>query len=316
MVQTWLQPRVAILDVTNPDAIDWFVRRLRTLQEEVGLDGFKFDAGEPCFLPFGCHTFRPLRHPAEYTNLYVTRVASKFPLGEMRSGYLTQSVPMFTRMGDKFSSFSVENGLGSLIPTLLTSGILGYPFSLPDMVGGNAYFLDMPTKDLVVRWAQANALMPAIQFSIAPWDLRGGSWWFAKFLDWLLNLFRDTKEEAIETSDCVRKALALRERFQSVLASEMDLAASTLEPICRPVWWASPRDPETFTIDDQFLVGDSLLVAPQLVDGARSRNVYLPEGSWRRVDLDLAEVGVEVGPVWLRHVTTELATVPVYERVS
>ena len=47
---------------------------------------------------------------------------------------------------------------------------MGYPFCLPDMIGGNAYFGRRPDRELLVRWAQANALMPAMQFSIAPWD--------------------------------------------------------------------------------------------------------------------------------------------------
>lgn len=314
MVQTWLQPRVAVLDVTNPNAVDWFADRLRSLQNDVGLDGFKFDAGEPCFLPFGCHTHRPLRHPAEFTHLYITRLASQFPFGEMRSGYLTQHVPMFTRMGDKFSSFGLENGLASLIPTLLTSGLLGYPFVLPDMVGGNAYFLDLPTKELVVRWAQANALMPAIQFSIAPWNLRDGAWWLARLLDWFLHPFRDTDAEAKETLNCVLEAMKLRNGLREIILPLMGQAALTLEPVCRPLWWASPEDPNTFTIADEFLLGDSILVAPQLQDGARQRDVYLPRGCWRR--LDAAGAGVaESGPRWLRGVATELDTVLVFELV-
>ena len=52
------------------------------------------------------------------------------------------------------------------LPTL---GLLGYPFVLPDMIGGNAYN-GRPSKELFVRWAQANAFMPALQFSHLPWD--------------------------------------------------------------------------------------------------------------------------------------------------
>lgn len=39
------------------------------------------------------------------------------------------------------------------------------------MIGGNAYFGQRPDRELMVRWTQLNALMPAMQFSIAPWDL-------------------------------------------------------------------------------------------------------------------------------------------------
>jgi hypothetical protein len=89
----------------------------------------------------------------------------------VRTGHKTQGVSLFTRMGDRFSTWDVSNGLQSIIPTLLTSGLLGYPFCLPDMIGGNAYFGQRPSHELMVRWTQVNALMPAMQFSIAPWDL-------------------------------------------------------------------------------------------------------------------------------------------------
>lgn len=50
----------------------------------------------------------------------------------------------------------------------------GYPFVLPDMIGGNGYNLphaqaDIPTKELFIRWVQANTFLPAMQFSFPPW---------------------------------------------------------------------------------------------------------------------------------------------------
>jgi hypothetical protein len=48
------------------------------------------------------------------------------------------------RMGDRDTVWGVDNGLRSLIPALLTSAVLGYPFCLPDMVGGNAYWGQFP----------------------------------------------------------------------------------------------------------------------------------------------------------------------------
>ena len=53
---------------------------------------------------------------------------------------------------------------------------LGYPFVLPDMIGGNGYSTDdpldesqPPSKELFVRWLQANVFMPGMQFSFVPW---------------------------------------------------------------------------------------------------------------------------------------------------
>lgn len=80
-----------------------------------------------------------------------------------------QELPIFFRMNDKGSRWGHQAGLKSMIPTALQFGIIGYPFVLPDMIGGNAYG-DWPSKELYIRWLQVNVFMPAVQFSIVPWD--------------------------------------------------------------------------------------------------------------------------------------------------
>lgn len=71
-------------------------------------------------------------------------------------------------MLDKASSWSIDNGLKTLVTTSLMMSIAGYHFNLPDMIGGNAYG-SRPDEELYVRWVQANAFLPALQFSIPPW---------------------------------------------------------------------------------------------------------------------------------------------------
>eukprot|EP00741_Cyanophora_paradoxa_P004891 tig00000849_g4746.t1 len=173
----WWQPGgAAALDVTNPAALEWYNAGLRRLQEKYGIDGFKFDGGEACFLPKrpepGCGTHAPLTAPGAYTAAYVRGVAAKFPLCEVRCGYGTQELPLLVREWDRFSTWGLDNGLRSLVTAALAFGAMGYPFVLPDMIGGNAYG-NVPERELVIRWAQANALLPSMQFSIAPWDYYG-----------------------------------------------------------------------------------------------------------------------------------------------
>mmetsp|Transcript_2135 Transcript_2135/g.4403 ORF Transcript_2135/g.4403 Transcript_2135/m.4403 type:complete len:848 (+) Transcript_2135:24-2567(+) len=284
----WNTQPVAALDVTNPDAVDWFVNRLKELQEKTGVDGFKFDAGEPCFLPRMPRTYQPLSTPAEYTQLYVQRVAGQFAGGvsEVRTGHSTQDVALMYRMGDRFSTWDAANGLRSLIPTLLTSGILGYPFCLPDMIGGNAYFNTFPDQELMVRWTQVNALMPAMQFSLAPWDLG-----------------RDTEM-------LVAKALKTRSKFEDHLAALAQEAADTLTPICRPMWMIAPEEEETYEIEDQFALGNDVIVAPVVRRGARQRDVYLTSGMWR----DFVDGSLIEGGQWLKNVAAPLDHLPIYVR--
>ena len=255
----WGTQPVRGLDFTNEAACEWFVRRLEKLQDEVGLDGFKFDAGEPCFLPYGARTHKPLNHPQEYSQAYVKNVCSKFPLSEVRVGMGTNAYTGLVRMGDKDTVWGVDNGLRSLIPSLLTSAVIGYPFTLPDIIGGNAYWNQTPDTELMIRWAQVSAFMPAVQWSIPPWEV---------------------SEEAYAAS--VEVMRMREELLLPKLEALSDAAKTTLEPICRPMWWLDPKDASTFAIDDQFAVGDDIIIAPVVEKGATSRSVYLPRGAWRR----------------------------------
>ena len=53
--------------------------------------------------------------------------------------------------------------------------MVGYPFVLPDMIGGNGYNDNTPDEEIFVRWLQANVFMPSLQFSYVPWDYLSGS---------------------------------------------------------------------------------------------------------------------------------------------
>lgn len=53
--------------------------------------------------------------------------------------------------------------------------MVGYPFVLPDMIGGNGYNNIRPDEEIFIRWLQANVFMPSLQFSYVPWDYLGGS---------------------------------------------------------------------------------------------------------------------------------------------
>lgn len=172
----WWQGIGGILDVTNEDAVEWFVSRLREMQTEYQIDSFKFDAGEMTYLPSSYSTRYRLGNPGYYTTLYVDMVSRLGDMIEVRCGFKSQRHSVFVRMGDKESTWGYENGFKTLIPTVLTLGILGYPYVLPDMIGGNGYGEDLgidvvlPERELYIRWLQLSAYLPSMQFSFVPWD--------------------------------------------------------------------------------------------------------------------------------------------------
>ncbi|MBA3532981.1 MAG: glycoside hydrolase [Ardenticatenales bacterium] len=283
----WWQGQGVALDVTNEEAVEWYLARLRSLQARYSIDGFKFDAGEPCFLPENFRTALPIT-PNEYTTLWVERIAAQFPLLEVRSAYCNQHLPIVVREWDRYSTWGLDNGLQSIVTSALTLGVLGYPFILPDMIGGNGYGEHRPNKELMIRWAQANALMPAMQFSIAPWD-------FDEETAWLCHRAVQWHSQALPT--------ILR------LAEE---ATQSGYPIVRPLFWLAPDDAETYAIGDQFALGQEMIVAPVMQEGARARDLYLPAGLWR----DVLRGDIVEGGRWLRGYPAGLEHLPWFEKVK
>lgn len=283
----WWQGRGALLDVTNPSAIQWFMERLQTLQNETGLDGFKFDAGEACFLPSDGVTHRSINDLCDYTRMYVDAVSQHYRLTEVRSGWGNQSAPIFFRQWDKTTSWGLDNGLHSVLSGILALGLSGYPFILPDMVGGNAYD-ENADAELMIRWTQLSALLPSMQFSLAPWDY------------------------GEECSRLCRRYAELHVEFAARIIQLARQATQTGEPIVRPLFWLWPNDEDALRCDDEFLLGDEFLVAPVVRPGMRQRDILLPPGRWK----DYWTGGIFDGPSHLLKYPAALETLPLFERLS
>lgn len=250
-------------------------------------------AGETKWMPLNTDMHISYFDPSDYIKHYID-VAVKSDTGsrrqEVRVGYRTQSAPILVRMMDRRSHWGIENGLRTLIPATLTFGLLGYPFVLPDMIGGNAYDGAVVEAELFVRWLQVNTFLPSIQFSIPPWHF------------------------GQDVIDHTREMLGLRESYTRLFEKLSAEAFTEGWPMVRPVWWIDPADMTTYTIDDQFLLGSALLVAPVVERGAVNRDIYLPRGHWR--DMNNKTQGPLNGPQWIRNYPTPLYVLPYFELID
>ncbi|CAG2109246.1 unnamed protein product [Medioppia subpectinata] len=295
-VKDWWNGKGGHIDFTNKKAQQWFISRLQHIRDTTGIDSFKFDAGELGWISADFKFNDPVidETPVTLTQLYAETAAQLGNMIETRVGCKTQHLPIFVRMLDKLSIWDYNGGLKTLIPTALMMSIGGYSFVLPDMIGGNAYG-NFPSKELYIRWLQlyirwlqVNTLMPTIQFSITPWD------------------FKESSQEVIDIS---KSMLKLHEQFTPLIIELAKNSVKTGEPIMRPIWWIAPNDPKAFLIDDQFLVGNDLLVAPVTTDKARKRDIYLPSGEWK----DQRGV-VHTGPQTLTDFKADLNELPYFAR--
>ncbi|CAH1780363.1 unnamed protein product [Owenia fusiformis] len=293
----WWQGIGGALDVTNPSAQQWWMNNLMKLKSQ-GVDSFKFDAGEVVWLPPRFKSNIPLSNPNMYTKYYA-ELCSKFGgMIEVRVGYQSQNLPIFIRIMDKDSVWGYNNGLKSLIPSSLLFGILGYPFVLPDMIGGNAYdennqdfatFSDIfgtkPDRELFIRWTQANTFLPSMQFSIAPWDYDDET-----------------------TKICLNMVKIHEEVATPIILKYANEATQNGAPIIRPLWWVDPMDFNTHGIDSQFLVGNEILVAPILEKGSTTRDIYIPRGKWK----DILRGDIITGPTNIKNYEVKLAELPYF----
>ena len=254
----WWNGTSAVLDFSNEAALEWFNAQLRRLMDDYGVDGFKFDAGDFDFYPSDALAKGGDVPAWEQCSLFVENAAS-FPYNELRAGWRNAGRPIVQRLHDKSHSWE---DLHKLIPEMMAESLMGFSFCCPDMVGGGSFetFLSGKTDpDLIVRSAQVHALMPMMQFSLAPW----------RVLD---------KERYDAVLGCVALRNSLLPRIESLFLR----AASTGEPIVAPLEYVFPHE-GLENVVDQFMLGDSLLVAPML-DKGTSRSVILPSGQWRSLD--------------------------------
>ncbi|XP_037292253.1 myogenesis-regulating glycosidase [Manduca sexta] len=275
----------AYIDFTNPEARQWFVRRLQALKDAYGIDSFKFDGGETSWSPqIPVLKGDIMDQPGIITADYVREMAKFGPMVEVRTGYRTQDLPVFVRMIDKDTYWTFENGLPTLVTTLLQMNINGYPLVLPDMIGGNGYN-EPPSKELFLRWLQANTFMPSMQFSYVPWDFDN------------------------ETIAISKKYVELHARYAPEIIAACRRATVDGSPVNPPIWWIAPNDTTAFDIWDEYLLGENILVAPVLERQARARDVYLPAGTWLAQGDPARRVR---GGDWLRNYPAPLDTLPYF----
>lgn len=253
----WWDGYSAIVDMTNPGAEAWLSGKLAGLMQRYGLAGFKFDAGDSRLYRSDNVTFRSVT-PNEHSMLYGA-YAERYPVNEVRACCKCAGRPIVQRIADRRHLWDAENGIRGLIPKAILQGLMGYPYLCPDMIGGGMFtdFLEESARkvdeELIIRYAQASALMPMMQFSYPVWS--GG--------DRLRDLCRDSAE--------------LHVRYGEEIWALAQQAAATGEPILRAMNY---QYPQLGWIEDQFMLGDRLLVAPVVQKGVRNRSVVLPQGRW------------------------------------
>jgi alpha-glucosidase (family GH31 glycosyl hydrolase) len=271
----WWFPGALLPDWTNPDARAWWLARRRYLLDEVGVDGFKTDGGE--------HAWGDeLRYAdgsrgVESNNLYPVRYAGAYHelLTQTGRDGLTFSRAGFTGAarvpahwaGDERSTW---DGFRASITAGLTAGASGVLFWGWDLGGFSG---EIPDAELYLRAAAMAALCPIMQYHSefnhhrlpsrdrTPWNIA-------------------TRTGDARVLPFFREFATVRERLVPYLTAESRKAVEARAPLMRALCFDWPADPLVWDHPYQYLLGESLLVAPVVGPGADRWPVYLPAGQW------------------------------------
>jgi alpha-D-xyloside xylohydrolase len=176
--------------------------------------------------------------------------------------------------GDTLSSWAELRNQVRVGLNMMLSGMPWWNSDIGGFVGGDIH--DDGFRELLVRWFQYGAFCPVMRLH----GLRG--------LEFSEDDFTASGDENEVWSfgqrayRILRSLLFFRERLRPYLDQQLAVAATSGVPPMRPLWFDDPDDPEAAAVEDQFLVGPDVLVAPVLESGASTRRLYLPRAvDWR-----------------------------------
>lgn len=257
-------------DLTNPEAQAYVKDALRAMVTDFGFDGWMHDFSE--WTPLDA-VLSDGRDPRGYHNTFPTdwqRMAREVfdelrPDGDYafiaRAGWTgTQEVAQIHWVGDQEATWEEGDGLPTVVPAMLSLGLAGQFHVTHDVAG----FSGGPsTKELFLRWTELGAFTPIFRTHEGNDKENNWSW-----------------EKDAETTAHFRRFARIHLLLEPLFRRLADEAQTDSAPIVRALFLQYPEDRETWSIADQFLIGDELLVAPVVHEGETSRSVYLPAGTW------------------------------------
>jgi alpha-D-xyloside xylohydrolase len=281
---------VGVVDFTKPEAREWWKDHLKALLRD-GASVFKPDYGERVPEDGMFHNGRTGREMHNlYLFLYQQAVieATREQTGRSpiwgRSGYIGSQRFPGTWAGD---TQVMWRAMKCCLRGGLSAGLTGFSFWSHD-IGG--FVGPKPSPELYIRWAQWGLLSPLSRFhGTTP---------------------REPWEYGAEAEGIVARCCRLRYGLIPYLLAAAEESCRTGVPIMRHMALEFPDEANAHTLDDQYVLGPDLLVAPVLVEGARSRQVYLPAGVWTELDRPRA---THDGPGFVK-LAAPLSRIPVLVR--
>jgi alpha-glucosidase (family GH31 glycosyl hydrolase) len=294
--------RYGHVDLTNPEARDWYMGLVEK-NVRAGFDGYMADFGE--YVPPGAiagdgeigvrslHNRMPLLWQQMHREFWDRRRPDGDYVFFCRSASVgSQSYAPVFWSGDSNTDFERYDGLPSNLPAALSAGLCGLPIWAADIGGYMSHTSRARDKELYFRWTELAALLPVMRTHHGTHPRKNWTW--------------DSDDETLAMFKLYCRLHTALFPYLEGLAHE---SAGNGMPAVRHMVLHYPGDRESWRVEDQFLLGDRLLVAPVLERNSRGRSAYFPPGDW--VDYWTGEV--TRGPE-RRRVCSRLDNLPLYVR--
>lgn len=292
----------AIFDATNPEARKFLWGLIKQNYYDKGIKVFWLDEAEPELTVYDHDIYRyHIGSSKQIGNIYPMKYSQTFYDGMAAEGQEniinlvrtawagSQRYGALVWSGDIHSSFKV---LSIQVRAGLNMAVAGIPWWTTDIGGfhgGNP--ADASFRELMVRWFQYGAFSPVFRLHgdrspfVQPTGTRGGG---------VCGSGSDNEVWSYgeEAYVIFKEFMQMRERLKPYIRGLMQAAHEKGTPPMRPLFYDFPQDPAAWDIEDQYMFGPDLLVAPVLGEGERARKVYLPSGSeWTHVYTGTAYAG-------------------------
>ncbi|MBU6267684.1 MAG: alpha-glucosidase [Sphingomonadales bacterium] len=292
-----------VIDFTREATRAWFAERVLGREMlDIGMAGWMADFGE--YLPTDVRLADgsdPMeahnRWPVLWAEVNAAALASRGKAGDavffMRAGFSgVQAHCPLLWAGDQSVDFTRHDGIGTVVTAALSAGLVGNAFSHSDCGGYTSLHGNVRSAELLMRWCELAAFAPVMRSHEGnrPDD----------------NLQYDSTPELLA---CFARWSRVHAHLAPYVRHLCDEAGASGLPAQRPLFLHYPDDKTLFAVQDQFLYGADLLVAPVIEAGAVSRRVVLPgDAPWRdcwtgeRVTPGVHDVSAPIGrpPVFYR----------------
>ena len=280
----------SVIDVTNPDARKYVWEKIKKNYYDLGIKIFWLDEAEPELTGYEFSHYRYFRgadmevgnmYPKEYARMAYEGMEEEGQeniVNLLRCAWAgSQKYGTLVWSGDIDSSF---RSLRSQLAAGLNMGISGLPWWTTDIGGfhgGNIN--DEKFKEVLVRWFEFGAFCPVMRLHgfrepfIPGLSESGGG----KHRSGSPNEVWTYGDEVLRI--CT-KYLELRETIRPYVTELMKEAHEKGTPVMRPLFYDYPEDTKVWEIEDEYMFGPDMLVAPILYEDMRERTLYLPEGDW------------------------------------